>query len=79
MFHLNTYAMGLWPLKIFLFSQCIDFSVIDFRRQNLMSTDGKFWRLKSIPALWDLRLTDVFFTQQNIYWNELIVHVHVKK
>ena len=24
---------------------------IDFRRQNLSSTDVRFWRLKSIPAL----------------------------
>ena len=24
---------------------------IDFRRQNLTSTDVRFWRLKSIPAL----------------------------
>ena len=24
---------------------------IDFRRQNMTSTDGRFWRLKSIPAL----------------------------
>ena len=28
---------------------------IDFRRHNLTSTDVRFWRLKSIPALWGLR------------------------
>ena len=26
----------------------------DFSRQNLASTDVRFWRLKSIPALWGL-------------------------
>ena len=26
---------------------------IDFSRQNLTSVDVRFWRLKSIPALWD--------------------------
>ena len=26
----------------------------DFRRQNLTSTDVRFWRLKSVPALWEL-------------------------
>ena len=30
-------------------------AVIDFRRQNLTSTGVRFWRLKSIPALWRLR------------------------
>ena len=25
---------------------------IDFGRQNLTSVDVRFWRLKSIPALW---------------------------
>ena len=28
---------------------------IDFSRQNLTSTDVRFWRLESIPALWVLR------------------------
>ena len=28
----------------------------DFRRQKLASTDFRFWRLKSVPALWRLRL-----------------------
>ena len=27
---------------------------IDFRRQNLTSTDVRFWRLKSTPALYGL-------------------------
>ena len=27
---------------------------IDFRRQNLTSTDVRFWGLNSIPALWKL-------------------------
>ena len=27
---------------------------INFRRQNLTSIDVRFWRLKSIPALWEL-------------------------
>ena len=26
---------------------------IDLRRQNLTSVDVRFWRLKSIPALWE--------------------------
>ena len=33
------------------------FTGIDFRRQNLMSTDVRFCRLKSIPALWGLSST----------------------
>ena len=45
--HLNTYVMGLRSLCIFYF-----FSAgIDFWRQNLTSTDVRFRRLKSIPAL----------------------------
>ena len=45
--HLNTYVMGLQSLWIFYF-----FSAgIDFRRQNLTSTDVRFRRLQSIPAL----------------------------
>ena len=39
--------MGLRPLEIFH-----SFGAgIDFRRQNLTSTDVIFWRLKSVPAL----------------------------
>ena len=45
--HLNTCVMGLRPSEIFY-----PFSAgIDFIRQNLASTDVRFWRLKSIPAL----------------------------
>ena len=45
--HLNTYVMCLRPLEI-LYS----FSVgIDFRRQDLTSTDVRSWRLKLTPAL----------------------------
>ena len=44
--------MGLQPLEIFL-----PYSAgIDFRRQNLTSTDVRFGRLKSIPALEELRI-----------------------
>ena len=46
--HLNTYGMGLRPLEIFLLLYSAG---IDFSRQNLTSTDVRFWRLKSIPAL----------------------------
>ena len=48
--HLYTYVMGLRPL---IHYTCIySYSAgIDFRSKNLMSTDVKFWRLKSIPAL----------------------------
>ena len=28
---------------------------IDFRRQNLTSVDGRFWRLKSISAMLDYK------------------------
>ena len=38
---------------------------IAFSRQNLTSTDVRFWRLKSIPALWGLN----FISQSNhSYW-----------
>ena len=39
-----------WPMAIRnIFASYI--AGIDFRRQNLTSTDVRFWRLKSIPAL----------------------------
>ena len=45
--HLNTYAMDLRPLQMF-----ISFNAgIDLRRQNLTSLDVRFSRLKTIPAL----------------------------
>ena len=33
---------------------------IDFRRQNLTSTDVRFWRLKSIPALKGLSYRTIY-------------------
>ena len=39
--------MGLWPLEFVNY-----FSAgIDFRRHNLTSTDVRFWRIKTLPAL----------------------------
>ena len=48
----------LWPfsaiINIFTLTVRSHSAGIDFSRQNLTSTDVRFWRLKSIPALWGL-------------------------
>ena len=55
MIHLNTYVMGLRPLQMFLFFQCVD----RFRRQIPTS--------KSVTALKELKLlVDAFFTCRKI-------------
>ena len=48
---LNTYVIGLRPFKIFY-----SFSVWPvFIHQNLMSTDIRLWRIKTVPALKGLK------------------------
>ena len=63
--HLNTYVMGLGPLWIFHTYS----AGIDFGRQNLTSTDVRFWRLKTVPALQWLH-TDFIY---NNWFNRLIL------
>ena len=53
--YLITYVMGLRPLYVFLFFQC----EIVIIRQNLTSTDGRLWRIKTIPALKGLAPCDM--------------------
>ena len=45
----STLDVRIWRLEDRLKTSESD--VYDFRRQNLTSTDVRFWRLKSIPAL----------------------------
>ena len=49
----------IWIPMLCVYAHCKLFysysAVLDFRRQNLKSTDVRFWRLKSIPALQRLR------------------------
>ena len=47
--HLNTYDM-LWVYGYYKYFKSYSEGV-DFSRQNLTSTDVRFWRLKSIPSL----------------------------
>ena len=51
------WALKRWffPIHLITYKYFHTYSAgIDFRRQNLTSTDVRFWRLKSIPALWGL-------------------------
>ena len=45
--HLNTHVKGLRPLEIFYFLSAVTL----FIHQNLPSTDGRFWRIKTGPEL----------------------------
>ena len=54
---------------------------IDFRLQNLTSTDVRFWRLKSIPALWGLKsmclmMIDIKCWNVLIYIKETLPHTY---
>ena len=42
---------------------------IDFRRQNLTSTDVRFWRLMSIPALQGLNPRVPYYRIQGHWYN----------
>ena len=48
-----TGKLKCWDLQI---KQINPYSAgIDFSRKNLTSVDVRFWRLKSIPALWEYK------------------------
>ena len=57
------YVMGLRPVEIFNSYS----AVIDFSRQNLTFTDVRFWRLKTIPALYRLN----HYSRYNLFYKSI--------
>ena len=74
--HLNTYVMALRHYKYFF---CFSAGIV-FIRQNLTSSDVRFWRINTVPALKGLNIYTITCysrTRTRIHIDALILKIRM--